>query len=234
MSEAQWAHGTTLHKPGEDPIGEVTSINGLNLDSDEIEVTHLESPGGYEEVIQTIRRTGTVSIEGNFVPGNDGQAQLMADYLTGAIDTYVIAFPDEMATEWEFEGFVKSAPSTEAGIDGAVSFTAEIRVTGEPSLNIDYSANLDNIVVATLDTALEPAFAGGIYEYIGGVANTTNEVTITVTGDHDITVNGVEVATTAGSDFDLGVQGTVTRFVIAHYQANHIPRRYTVRIARAS
>ena len=233
MSDAKWSYGTTLSK-GATAIGEVTSINGLNLDSDEIDVTHLTSPGGYEEVIQTIRRTGTVSIEGNFVPGDTGQAALMTDYLSGSIDTYTIAFPDEMATEWEFDAFVKSAPSTEASVDGKVAFSAELRVTGQPALNIDFSGNLTGLTFATLTEGLSPAFAAGVYEYTGAVANTTDEVTITVEGADDLTVNGTEVTTATPADFDLGAAGTVTQFVIARQETNKIPRRYYVSIARQS
>ena len=72
MSHATWAFGTKLLK-GATPICELSAINGLNLTSDEIDVTSHCSEGGYEEVIQTIRRTGTVSLEGNFYPGDPGR-----------------------------------------------------------------------------------------------------------------------------------------------------------------
>ena len=233
MSEAKWSHGTTLSKGGV-AVAELHSINGLNLDSDEIDVTHLESPGGYEEVIQTVRRTGTVTIEGNFVPGNAGQAALYADYLTGSIDTYVISFPEAMATEWEFDAFVKAAPSTEAGRDDAVSFTAELRVTGQPSLNITYSGNLTDLSISDPVTTLAPVFAAGTYEYVADVADTVDEVKFTVTGADTLTVNGEEVTTTVETDaFSLGASGSVTKFTIARQEDNKIPRRYTVHIARA-
>ena len=237
MSDAKWSYGTTLSK-GATAIGEVTSINGLNLDSDEIDVTHLTSPGGYEEVIQTIRRTGTVSIEGNFVPGDTGQAALMTDYLSGSIDTYTIAFPDEMATEWEFDAFVKSAPSTEASVDGKVAFSAELRVTGQPALNIDFSGNLTDLTGIEQETTaaltFTPAFAVGTYEYVVAVNTASTWVKFTVTGTDTLTIDGEEVNTGVESDeLALGAAGTVTTFEIARQETNKIPRRYTVHVARA-
>ena len=239
MSDAKWSMGTTLSKGGVS-VGEVTSINGLNLDSDEIEVTHLESPGGYEEVIQSIRRTGTVTIEGNFVPDNAGQAALMADYLTGSVDTYIIAFPDEMATEWEFDAFVKAAPSTEAGVADVVSFSAELRVTGEPSLNIDFSGNLDALTGVEENGPLDalvfsPAFAVGTYEYVVAVNTASTFVRFTVTGADEISVNGEVLGASPATtgDLPLGGAGSVTKFVIARREPNNIPRRYTVHVARA-
>lgn len=142
-SEANWAMGTHLYiggYPSGTHVCELTNINGLELDSDEIDVTNHCSVGGYEEVIQSIRRTGTVSLEGNFIPGDPGQQLLYQDYMSGAIDDYSIVFPAAMATQWNFRGFVKKAPSTEAPYDGKVSMSAEIRVTGKPDLIVNGSS----------------------------------------------------------------------------------------------
>lgn len=238
-TEAKWAYGTQLKK-GAVAIAELTNINGLDLDADEIDVTNHDSPGGFEEVIRTIKRTGVVSLEGNFVPGNDGQAALMADYLTidGNPSSYTIDFsPTGLEAEWNFTAFVKKAPSTEAPVDGKIPFSAEIRVTGEPSLDLGYSANLAALAITTPVTAIAPAFAADYYEYVADVATGTTDVRFTIEGAHDVTINGVLVASDGVSetgDFALGAAGSVTTFTVAHKEAGKIPRRYKVHVARAA
>ena len=235
MSQARWAHGTVLRK-GMVEIGEISNINGLDLDSDEIDVTHLQSPGGYEEVIQSIRRTGVVTLEGNFVPGDAGQAALMEDYLNRTIAAYTIDFSGAgIAAEWNFTAFVKKPVATEAPHDDKVPFSAELRVTGQPSLDIDYSGNLTGLAITTPATTIAPAFNATIYEYVADVADTVENVTFTVTGADTLTVNGTEVDTGVESgNFALGAAGSVTKFIVARQEAGKVPRRYTVHVARAS
>ena len=239
MTEAVWAHGTVLKK-GSTAIAELTNINGLNLDSDEIDVTHLESPGGYEEIIQSIRRTGVVSIEGNFVPGDPGQAALMADYLAGTVAAYTIDFSGAgLGAEWNFDAYVKMAPSTEAETAGKIPFSAELRVTGQPSLDLTYSGNLTDLSGIEQNTGaaltFSPTFAVGTYEYVVSVNTASTWVKFTVTGADTLTIDGTTVTTAVQSDeLDLGAAGSVTKFVIARQETGKIKRRYTVHVARAS
>lgn len=237
MTEAKWAYGTTLKK-GSQKIAELTNINGLDLDSDEIDVTHLESPGGYEEVIQTIRRTGVVTIEGNFVPGDPGQADLMADYLSGDVESYTIDFSAAgIACEWNFDAYVKKAPSTEAPVDGKIPFSAELRVTGQPSLDLDYSGTITTIAITDPVTTLVPAYSADINAYVADVASGVSEIKFTVTeaGAGTLSVDGTAVSTgVESSAFALGAAGSVTSFTVARKETGKIPRRYTVYVARAS
>jgi len=237
-TEAKWAYGTQLKK-GALAIAELTNINGLDLDADEIDVTNHDSPGGFEEVIRTIKRTGIVSLEGNFVPGNDGQAALMADYLTidGNPSSYTIDFsPTGLEAEWNFTAFVKKAPSTEAPVDGKIPFSAEIRVTGEPSLDLGYSANLASLAITDPVTSIAPAFAADYYEYVADVATGTESIKFTIEGAHDVYVNGVFVPSDGSESggFALGGAGSVTTFTVAHKEEGKIPRRYKVHVARAA
>lgn len=232
MSHATWAFGTQLLKDGV-PICELTSIDGLALTSDEIDVTSHCSPGGYEEVIQSIRRTGSVTLEGNFYPGDPGQAALMADYLTGVVGDYKIKFPAAMACEWSFQAFVKSAPSTSAPIDGQVPFSAELRVTGQPSLDLGNTADLTGIVVTT--GAIVPTFAGDTYAYTATIAADQSTVTVTPTGAGSgvITVDGIVVGSGQPSGaITLGAVGSTTICTIVAKGANKIAKTYTLYLHR--
>lgn len=232
MSHATWAFGTQLLKGGV-PICELTNITGLSVTSDEIDVTSHCSPGGYEEVIQSIRRTGSVSIEGNFYPGDPGQAALMADYLTGAIANYTIKFPESMACEWNFTAFVKSAPSTSAPVDGQVPFTAELRVTGQPTLDLGYTPNLTGLSVTA--GTIAPTFDGAVYSYTATIAADQDTVTVTPVGASSgvITVDGIVVGTgQASGNISLGAAGTTTICTVVAKAANKIPVTYTIYLHR--
>ena len=232
MSHATWAFGTQLLK-GAVPICELTNINGLDLDSDEIDVTSHCSPGGYEEVIQSIRRTGVVGLEGNFYPGDPGQAALMADYLTGDVAAYTIRFPAAMACEWNFDAYVKKPPSTSAPVDGQVPFSAELRVTGQPSLDLDYTPDLTGLAVTT--GVLAPAFAGATRAYTATIADDQTSVTVTPDGATSgvITVDGVQVASGQPSGaITLGAAGTTTICTVVAKATGNIAITYTLYLHR--
>jgi len=226
MSEAKWAFGTALLK-GAVPIAELTNINGLDLDSDEIDVTHHQSPGGYEEIIQSIRRTGVVTLEGNFVPDDPGQEDLMADYLSGVRSAYTIDFSGAgLSAEWNFDAYVKKAPSTEAPVDGKIPFSAELRVTGQPSLDIDYAPVFT--AITTSAGTLIPTFANDVFQYYVEIAAASTDIGATGTGT--IFIEGAEVAS---ATISLGIGETRT-VAVESRATGEITRRAKVQVSRVS
>ena len=129
------AQGTKL-KIGTSPqyeIGELTSIGGLSLSAETIDVTTLGSTDGYREFIQGFRDAGEVSISGFFKPGEtNGQASLLVNLQDGSIDAYSIEFAN-LSYKWTFNAIV-TAYSTSASNDDAVTFEATLKVTGKPTL----------------------------------------------------------------------------------------------------
>lgn len=239
-SKAAWAKGTKLYKGGigGTAIGELTNINGLSLDTDEIDVTNHDSEDAFEEVIQGIKRTGVVSLEGNFIPDDAGQEELMADYLSGAVDDYAIVFPSVLGAVWNFKGFVKKAPSTEAPVEGKVPFTAEIRVTGKPSLDVDYSGGLTDLTGIQENTGAAltfiPAFNNAKYTYNVAVNTASTWVKVTPTAAaHTITVNGATVTSGVQSgELTLGAANTITTITIEAKATGKIARVYRINVAR--
>lgn len=231
MSSAVWAFGTQLKKGlAETPIAELTAINGLDLTSDEVDITNHDSTGGFEEVMMTLKRTGSVSIEGNFLPGDAGQAALLADFLSTTKDTYKIVFPADLGAEWEFEAYVKKPPSTEAPIDNVVPFTAELRVTGEPSLNVDESADLSGLTAS----GIVPAFAATTYRYTAVVLTGVSTYALTPAGAGTIKVNGETVLTGVEKTVALGAAGTTTDIYVDHQETGKIAKRYWIAVTRAA
>ncbi len=238
-TDAKAAFGTELRKGGIGGvvIAELTNIGGVPLDSDEIDVTNHQSPHKFEEVIQGIKRTGALPLEGNFIPGDTaGQIALATDYFAGTVDDYAVVFPEEMAAAWTFRAWVKSPPVTEAPHDGKIPFTASLRVTGKPSLDITYSDGLTAPFFAISESAeIVPDPAGDVYDYVATVLTGVESVTVTPTAVAGvIKVNGNIVATgSPSSAIVLGGAGSVTNITIEVKEANKIARVYKIALARA-
>lgn len=126
------AYGTvfkfTPASGGEVTVGRLTSIGKLTPDSEEIDVTTLDSPGGYRQYIQGSRDAGVLALEGFHAKDDTGQAALIGAYDTGEVGAARIVFPD--GAQAAFSAYVKSYTIGSAEVDGAVGFAAQLRITG--------------------------------------------------------------------------------------------------------
>lgn len=126
------AQGTTLKYTPADgtqlTVGKLTSVGEIAPEAEEVDVTTLESTGGYREYIQGFRDSGEVEIEGFHDAGDAGQKAMRAAFASGESGAFEVAFPD--GTSVKFNGFVKSHTIGSAEVDGAIGFGAAIRVSG--------------------------------------------------------------------------------------------------------
>ena len=126
------ALGTTLSfTPAggtETTVGRLSSIGEINPDSKELDVTTLDSAGGYREYLQGFKDSGRLEVSGFHDAGDAGQAALRAAYASGTTGAAKISFPD--GTEVSFTGYVKSHTIGAAEVDGAVGFGAVFRISG--------------------------------------------------------------------------------------------------------
>lgn len=113
------------------PIASLTSIGGVDITADDIDVTAHDSTDGYREFIQGLKDGGSVTLEGNFthVASQIGLKTLLD---SGDVVAMKIEFPDALAT-WTFSGYV-NALSTSAPMEDKISFSASVKVTGKPVL----------------------------------------------------------------------------------------------------
>ena len=109
-------------------VGRLTSVGEIRPDSEELDVTTLESAGGYREYMQGYRDSGEVELSGFHDAGDAGQKALREAYAGGAAGAFEVCFPD--GTKVEFSGFVKSHTIGSAEVDGAVGFGAVVRISG--------------------------------------------------------------------------------------------------------
>jgi len=112
-------------------IAEVSNIGGPELARDTIDVTSLDSTGGYREFIGGFRDGGEVSLSMNFTI--DTYNQMKTDYESDDAHNYQVVLPDTGATTLEFAAFVTrlglSVPT-----DNKISADVTIKITGQVTL----------------------------------------------------------------------------------------------------
>lgn len=116
-------------------VGEVSAISGPTPDSEEIDVTHLRSTGGFREYLQSFKDGGEISVTANFLAGNatqDGSTGVRSLFLSGAIRGWKVTLPT--ADSITFDAYVKSVGMT-ASVGAKLEFTFVLRVTGAPDFN---------------------------------------------------------------------------------------------------
>ena len=132
---AKRALGTKLQIGKDSPVtvAGLTSIGGLELSADTIDVTTLNNDGGYREFIAGFKDAGEVSLEGYLeLEPEKGQKDLYDLFESGDVEDFTILFPDNMGS-WEFKGVVTGF-STSADLEDPLSFSCTIKVSGKPTL----------------------------------------------------------------------------------------------------
>lgn len=113
-------------------IAEVSSIDGPSLAREVIDVTSLDSTGGYREFIGGFRDGGEVTLELNFTLS--GFNQFKDDFEDDGTHNYRIVMSDDGATTLQFAGFVSSLPPS-IQPDDKVTLAVTIKVTGQVTLD---------------------------------------------------------------------------------------------------
>ena len=114
-------------------VGGLSSIDGISVSSDEVEVTSLDNADGYREYLQGFKDGGEVPLSGFLDGANDGQDELYTLLESGAVTAMSIVFPAAIGKTWSFNAFVKEF-TTSVDVDGAITFEATVRVSGKPTL----------------------------------------------------------------------------------------------------
>lgn len=109
-------------------IAEINSITGPSMSRDTIDVTSLDSTGGYREFITGFRNAGTVVLAMNFTRAT--YEQMLDDFEEEDAQTYQIILPDSENTSLSFEGTVSELPLT-IPADDKVTADVTIQVTGK-------------------------------------------------------------------------------------------------------
>ena len=126
------SQGTTLKFTPEGgtqvTVGKLTSVGEIQPEAEEIDITTLDSEGGYREFMQGFRDSGEVELSGYHDAQDAGQKALREAFTAGKSGAFIVSFPD--GTDVAFSGFIKSHTIGAAEVDGAVGFGAVVRVSG--------------------------------------------------------------------------------------------------------
>lgn len=109
-------------------VGKLTSVGEIAPEAEEVDITTLESTGGYREYMQGFRDSGELEITGFHDADDAGQTALRTAFASGASGSFEVKFPDDTAVT--FSGFIKSHTIGSAEVDGAIGFGAVIRISG--------------------------------------------------------------------------------------------------------
>lgn len=131
MSKSR-ALGTTL-KVNSKAVGGLTTINGIEISAETVDLTALDNQSGYREKEPGFKDGGEVTVSG-FLDGSDeGQDEMYTLLNSGATTSCNIVFPTKIGKTWTFTAGV-SRFVTGAELEGGVTFEATLLVSGQPVL----------------------------------------------------------------------------------------------------
>jgi predicted secreted protein len=113
-------------------IAEINSISGPSMTRDFIDVTSLDSVGGFREFITGFRDGGTVSLTMNFT--RTSYDKMLSDFEDDDPHYYEIVLPDDVNTSFEFCGYVTELP-LEIPTDDKITANVTIKVSGRVTVN---------------------------------------------------------------------------------------------------
>lgn len=218
-------------------VGKLTSIGGVEVSTDTIDVSTHQSADKFKEFMAAMSDGGEVSIEGLFDPADTtGQHAMLADQIAGTSRTAIITPPSGTGTTWTFTAIATRFKIGDFTMDGAIPFSATVKISGKPTFAVSTSTGMSALTITT--ATLYPTFAIGTYTY---TATTTGaSVTVTPTAAaHTITVTANSASQTVSSGgtssaISAGSINTVTPIVISVAETNKAPKTYTIYLTKTA
>lgn len=130
--------GTKLIVSGK-TVGGLTSIGGIEVSAESIDVTDLANEDGYREKLPGFKDAGEVSGSG-YLDGDDaGQDECYSLLNSGDVVDCSIVFPAKIGKTWNFKAGITKF-TTSADLEDAVAFEVALAVSGKPSLDASDAA----------------------------------------------------------------------------------------------
>lgn len=128
----RWNPTLTSSAGGWENIAEVNNISGPSKTRETIDVTTLQTTGGYRQFIGSFRDAGTVTLSMNFT--RETYELMNNDFESDVVRNYEIVLPDVDNTSLEFQGLVTELP-LDIPPDDKITANVTIKVSGKPTLN---------------------------------------------------------------------------------------------------
>src|SRR5882724_4187743 len=78
------------------PLAEIQHIQRTGSKADLVDVTNMQSTGGYREHLPTLRDAGDVSFSGNYIPGDTSQTELQTLFDDATLRNWQIVLPNDL------------------------------------------------------------------------------------------------------------------------------------------
>lgn len=115
------------------PIPEITSVSHSGMSAEEIDVTSIDSVGGFREFITGFKDAGTVTLEANFT--RTGYDDFLTDFVNNTIRNYRYILGDTNGTQFDFAARISNLGEPSITPNDAVSFSVTLRKTGQPVMS---------------------------------------------------------------------------------------------------
>lgn len=110
-------------------IAEIDGVTFSGRTQDLAETTHVLSPGGFKEYVATLRDSGDVSFNMNYLPSNASQQIFESDFIAGAFRNYRVVWTDAAASTDAFVAILTQFnPSGMVG--DKLTASATLKITG--------------------------------------------------------------------------------------------------------
>jgi predicted secreted protein len=111
-------------------LAHLQSIGEQSTESEEVDVTTLDSPNRAKEFIQGAKDPGSIDVVANNC--FDGQVEkLQAVFDAGTVRSWIETYPDSGGT-LSFTAYISSFTFGEATTDGLITANFTLRLTGKP------------------------------------------------------------------------------------------------------
>lgn len=243
MSTAQISTGSTL-KIGALTVAKLTTIDPPEMSKEEVDVTTLDSTGGYREFIPGFRDGGLLNIEGLVILGDAGQDGLKDNYDGDDLESFTITLANGESVT--FDGYVSKYKRGSATVNEAIKFTAEIRASGVVEYASTASTGWSAFVLrnaaddgdATAE-AIVPAIAASEYQYAVTFTTETSVRPKVTAASHTIKLYIDDVysedltTATAGTAIAFGA-ADVKKLTIKVWEEDKTPKYYDLMVHRTS
>jgi len=117
-------------------IANVSSITGLQLSANIVDVTSHSTGVPWRQKITTLLDAGDLSFDLFFIPADTGHQELLTIFqekngTTDGLRNYQLWFPDAAPTKYQFSAYISKFSLTEA-VDNVVRAAVTFTATGQP------------------------------------------------------------------------------------------------------
>lgn len=112
-------------------IGEINTISGPTMSRTTIDVTSLDSTGGYREFVTGFRDAGTMTLNMNFT--RTTYESMLTDFDSNTARDYQLVLPDSAVTTFDFSALVTELP-LDVPMDDKITANVTLKISGQVTL----------------------------------------------------------------------------------------------------